>query len=240
LNTTPHHQVERRIRAALTELSQDVASVQQSLMRDDDPNLDSRLTGVYYRAAACRRFLTLYRPPRHATFEPAATLRNVSGQQMPPSAKASTDSPMTAHGDEEQVGECARLVVESVRMLVGGGMQFALFEGDDELHIAFRVSEGGKFPEKLFLGKMFDIPMREFMERWAAATEGGEPIPEPVDKFGHALTPLARAVRRLRPWGGAAGYHEDGLVSPEETRKLYNDTVQRVQDAIDESLRAVG
>jgi hypothetical protein len=217
--------------------------------------LDLTLRDAQALLDACRRFATLVRPSSHAPYRPVHLLRRLSAQLSAPSCaqEAAADVELP-RGDEAQVAECLKLLVDNARLPQGGSLHHSAFLDNDEPHITMSLAGGGRFDEPLLLGP-FAFDAEAFQACWRAATAGGAverddggvrlwltgdaDVPGGLKQAAAAAGPAGRAAQALMPWRGAIGVYDEGYASVEESLRLYrqaSETARRYAGMAKESL----
>lgn len=225
------------------------------LQRADEPEADFGTADLALRDAwlATRKGLrvtTLFREPEHALYDPVQVLRDKAFQSVPVAVEGAARR--YCSGDEAQVVEGVRLVMESFSLGDGGRLRAEVAMNDGVPRVVLTLSGRGAPPRGLSLDEECRLSFDDFALRWIGATAGGHvalsddavmlylegdrPAPElhlhrPELAFG-----FARAEKALRSWRAASGHYEPGYADPNEVRSIY---LEAIADALD-GLNSVG
>jgi hypothetical protein len=242
----------KRLRDALAQALDQLEQAQTALTNASGASeglfheLDRSMRWAAELAEASRRFALLFRPPRTAPYDAAALLRILSGQ-VPALAVEQQGPPRDVEeGDQAQILECVKLLVDNARLNVGDSFNFAaVLEGDAPHYALVFSSPAGSWADPLRLRNLMDLSRNEFSDVWTNATGGGYAtwMPDGVqlflqgdapqtaadEAFHHAGAALDKTRRHLRPWCGSAA-SEEGLVGEEESRRLYEQSARRAAE----------
>lgn len=224
--------------------TQDAGDIEHAI-----PGLDRDMRALYEAADATRRYLTLYREPVHALYDPIAAARAQSAHLVGPSLASMMAKQFT--GDSEQVTECLRLVVDNARLETGGAISLAVHPDGHPPRIEVHINQGATLPGAFQLTAAYTIDFDDFSERWNGATAGGRieaacgglamnlrgtrRPPKSCAWANDALAPVSPLVRILTPWRGAIGHFEHGSGADEETRALYAQVLEKVMSFVKQS-----
>jgi hypothetical protein len=223
------------------------------LERTPDADLESVLAGAdlhlraAYRAAeACHRWLLLYRPAQPAAYDPRDLPRMLSGSLNLATLRPRGADDAMLHGDLAQITCCLRVLAEGVALGQGGSLRAELRMDDDFPALLVRLDDAAPLSETLLIEGLLTLPWEAFAACWAGATGGGAarragsrvllelaaedapaPAAEPSPASHAAWAAARRLAERLRPWRGATGHYESGLVGVGEVRALYTRAIGR-------------
>lgn len=220
-----------------------VARSPDATLEDAVPEADLKLRDAFRRAEALQRWFLIHRAPTPGEYDPRDLPRVLSGTLSLANLLPSEEGAPTCEGDLAQVVCCLKLLAENVR-LEGNGVFRAELRASEVPAILVTLDGEGTLPVALSLEGLLPVAWDRFVVCWERATRGGV-----VNRAGGRLllglegdgpaqlAPAAamesawnaayRLSRRLRSWRGATGQHEPGMVSTEEMRVLYTDTVQQ-------------
>jgi len=251
MSTRHHHTAEQfaeSLRARCEELAVRAGALMQRAGESDATigEADLALRDAWNAARRGMRVLTLFREPELALYDPVQVLRDKAFQNVPVTMEGAARRYCT--GDEAQVVEGVRLVMESFELGEGGRLRAeAAMEGGLP-RVVLTLTGSGKAPRALMLDDAFALSIDDFAPRWITATAGGHialtddavllylegdrPVPEEHLHRPELALGFARAEKALRSWRAASGHYEPGYADPDEVRNLYLDAVAEAVEGL--------
>lgn len=144
-------------------------------------------------ADAARLCLELGRPPLYRAYDPQMLLRRSLSElgHAVREAHFTRVSPVT--GDPDQVFSCIRLLVRAPVQAPDTRLALELLEDDDGPQVILTPDGPGRFPARIPLADLADVPFSEVESCWISATRGGD-----IDRTGAGLVLQMKGQRMIK------------------------------------------
>lgn len=174
------------------------------------PSLDDALRAI----EACHGFVTLFRAPVFAEYDPRALIEACVDSHDERRVFEADPLPALV-GDSESIAVCARALIDAVELYEDSFLVVRLTQDGDVPVVQLDLDGPGKVPARLLVGGELPLGLDVLDERWTIATRGGR-----IDRTSNG------AVMRLR-----------GLREPPSPGDL-DDALPRLVSAARASIRA--
>lgn len=221
------------------------------------PTMDRTLKKSYGAAEATARLLALLRDPDIQPYAPVELIRKISAHHPAAVTRKNVIEAMRqCQGDEEQIAESVRLLVDNVELLDDSSLQCEVATSEGIPRMVFSLEAPANFPDTLKIGQAYTLSLENFGYRWTAASGGGHvaqaeqalilflegerDIPFSPVAFNQAAPVSKKLAHSLRSWRGAIGHYEPGYGSGADIIALYRDALGKTSTQLNALREALG